>query len=214
MKRQCWRLTVPARESGDLSTSHARQQSSPPTGEAVECKPALHGRSSGSGSRVREAGGPEVRFGEVWTLFTVVRRVISAKLVSGQLRDCRLCGSYRTARDPDPSFNRCPVRQGVQITLRLAIASTREGEKALKRSNPLTFKKETIMVARLCATNRRRAVVATCLLLLFLVQAGLSLPCSPLPVVHRRESEQLVPERGVLEIHSHLARLPQQPSRR
>src|SRR5215472_10284178 len=45
---------------------HARQQSSPPTGEAVECKnPHLHGRSSGSGSRVREAGGPEVRFWEV-----------------------------------------------------------------------------------------------------------------------------------------------------
>ena len=31
--------------------------------------------------------------------------------------------------------------------------------------------------------------------------------------VHRRESERVVPERGVLEIHSRLARLPQQPSR-
>src|SRR5215831_11766817 len=38
----------------------------PTNGEAVECKdPHLHGRSLGSGSRVREAGGPEVRFWEV-----------------------------------------------------------------------------------------------------------------------------------------------------
>lgn len=60
---------------------HARQQSSPPTGEAVECKdPHLHGRSSGSGSRVREAGGPEVRFWEVASitvLFSLLRLVMS-----------------------------------------------------------------------------------------------------------------------------------------